>query len=391
MAFKRFLFVAGASLVLLNTATAASGELTITIREFTPGDESYALFKLTDAEGELAAEDTVNPSTCSNAVKEWQKGFSEFKTTSPADTVFETNKPISKKVSFVTLYNPGDVGNDPPEVTCSVATCKKTGGRREAGTAYGLVCSTKPDAAAKKEQFRGDVWSDITKALTEPQVTITEGKNCLTKLDAAREKAGLSKLEAAEDLYSVASETAASGVSKAVCDTLLSGSKFHPLEDGATLSKTFALFNLSKEGEGTPAAKTQTTPTEAQCSAAVEEFQKGFEEFENDPPVDKKVDYKTATSKQVSFVTLYNPDTKAKGQCSVATCKSPTITSDGVEVEPKTVTGLVCSTSPQAFEKESLFTKDQWNNIKSVLSNSASTTVPSILAVAALVAVALSP
>ncbi|KAL8440801.1 hypothetical protein Emag_007716 [Eimeria magna] len=122
-------------------------------------------------------------------------------------------------------------------------------------------------------------------------------------------------------------------------------------------------------------------------NAAVEEWQQGFEAFKDDPPVDKGVKYSEANSKQVSFLTLYNPDSKAEGQCSVATC---TVSEDtGGEGQEKTVSGLVCSTTPNVFGKESLFTQNQWDSIKGVLSNSASATVPSILALATLLIAAL--
>ncbi|KAL8442432.1 hypothetical protein Emag_006463 [Eimeria magna] len=154
-----------------------------------------------------------------------------------------------------------------------------------------------------------------------------DGNDCFTTLSAAREEAGLSALTKDTTLFSVAGEATARGVSKAVCDTFLTVGP--PLQ--------IPLY-LSAESS----------------RAAVRKWQQGFKAFEDDPPVDKGVEYAEANSEQISFVTLYNPDSQAKGQCSVATCKVSRATRD--HGEEKTVSGLVCSTIPKAFGSQSLLT-----------------------------------
>ncbi|KAL8451277.1 hypothetical protein Emed_002078 [Eimeria media] len=183
--------------------------------------ETYALFKLSEEGDEV----TVHASTCSDAVKQWQEGFSAFKDNSPADTDLKDSDPISNEASFLTLYNSGDQTSNQAQGQCSVATCTITSEAPEpetTKTASGLVCSTEPNALEKhKELFTEDVWTNIKNAFTEPQITITNESNCLTKLNAAREEAGLSSLAEDKLLLSVAEDEVASGVSKAVCDTLL--------------------------------------------------------------------------------------------------------------------------------------------------------------------------
>ncbi|KAL8431334.1 hypothetical protein ACSSS7_005349 [Eimeria intestinalis] len=89
---------------------------------------------------------------------------------------------------------------------------------------------------------------------------------------------------------------------------------------------------------------------------------------------------------EIAFVTLYNPVSPAQGQCALTTCKGTPEVSPAAQKAQTTVAGLVCVTEPNAFGESSLFTQQQWDNIKKVLSNSAVAAMPSLAAFAAVLA-----
>ncbi|KAL8451139.1 hypothetical protein Emed_002177 [Eimeria media] len=171
---------------------------------------------------------------------------------------------------------------------------------------------------------------------------------------------------------------------KSVCDTLLNGTAFSPSAE-TTPKGTYALYELG-DVQNPAENLANLDGISPKCEDAVTKWQEGFSSFEANPPVDKPLAYADATRAQVSFVTLYNPSDKPNGQCALAACQGTPKTSEGSQKagEKKTVAGLVCFTEPTAFGVTPLFTQDQWNNIKKVLSSSASTAVPSLMAMAAL-------
>ncbi|KAL8451138.1 hypothetical protein Emed_002176 [Eimeria media] len=219
--------------------------------------------------------------------------------------------------------------------------------------------------------------------------------SCITNMNTTRQAAGLGELQSTTDFVTQdpKAKAAPDGIWVDVCNTLLDGKDFTPSAD--KISKgTYALFGLG-EVDKEKQELTDLTNLDGltpQCDAAVKKWQEGFSSFEAKPPVDRAVQYTEATPEQVSFVTLYNPGSQPKGQCALAACKGkPQTTPPPGDDETKTVAGLVCFTEPNVFGNNPLFTQDQWNNIKKVLSSSASTAVPSLMAVAALMFAAFLP
>ncbi|KAL8451137.1 hypothetical protein Emed_002175 [Eimeria media] len=233
---------------------------------------------------------------------------------------------------------------------------------------------------------------------TDRKVVFQKQPSCITTMNATRQAAALGQLgdptESSTTIFAGTEKTAATPdkIWVDVCKTLLDGTDFAPTSDSDP-SGTYALYELGDVPNQTdpPADLTNIEP---KCDAAVKKWQEAFSSFEADPHVDKPLAYKGATRAQVSFVTLYNPKSPAQGQCALAACTGTPQTTEGSPqsgASKKTVAGLVCFTGPTAFGGNALFTQDQWNNIKKVLSSSASTAVPSLMAVAALMFAAFFP
>ncbi|KAL8436765.1 hypothetical protein ACSSS7_001467 [Eimeria intestinalis] len=219
---------------------------------------------------------------------------------------------------------------------------------------------------------------DSATAAASEDRTLKVGSNsfCLFAMTEAREAVGLgqvaSSLELIPDIYQIEKPT---GVWENVCDTLLDGKPFKPTTDP---KGTYALFGLGEAGQDSQ----EMELTASQCSAAVQSWQKGFSQFNADPPTKNKFDYVSASPEQVSFVTLYNPSPGGTGECAVATCKSTPTSRAG---KTRTVSGLVCMTSPNGFDNTPLFTEAQWKNIRKAFSSSASTAMPSLVALGVVV------
>ncbi|KAL8451280.1 hypothetical protein Emed_002081 [Eimeria media] len=195
--------------------------------------ETFALFKIEDSKYNQKLRATLSDELCSDAVKAWQGEFKEFEKNPTTLENLAYSDATPTQISFVTLYNPDPAATG----DCYVATCKTDNEARSA---------PQKEAAA-------------------------DGNNCLTKLNTAREEAGLSALTKDTNLFPEAPEESTSGVSRAVCDTLLNEAEFKPSEGDLASTGTFAVFKLSEEDEDGSAAEKQMTPTDAQCSAAVEE------------------------------------------------------------------------------------------------------------------------
>nr|WJJ67108.1 suface antigen 2 [Eimeria intestinalis] len=210
-------------------------------------------------------------------------------------------------------------------------------------------------------------------------VKVDEENNCLVALNAARQEAGLAPLEKDTRLIPSHDEEGPAGILVDVCKSLLDGNDFKPLEEYSVLS-TYALYNLGEVKDE------DLTKVDPQCGAAVKKWQEGFSAFEANSPVNRQPTYPETSSQEIAFVTLYNPVSPAQGQCALTTCKGTPEVSPAAQKAQTTVAGLVCVTEPNAFGESSLFTQQQWDNIKKVLSNSAVAAMPSLAAFAAVLA-----
>ncbi|KAL8451281.1 hypothetical protein Emed_002082 [Eimeria media] len=203
-----------------------------------------------------------------------------------------------------------------------------------------------------------------------PTVTVKKENACLEKMNEARVAARLQKFKSGTFDEVPKDKDSPDGVWAKVCKTLLDvrpptlcarwkvkSDKFEPEKDD---EGTYALFKLSKitEQEG------QAMVDDSQCSAAVQQWQEGFSEFEESSPAETEVQYEGAGSKKVSFVTLYNSHEDAASHCWVATCTKTNSLPDSGETK---VSGLVCYTKPNAFDEQTLFSQDDWNNIREAL------------------------
>nr|UUW39112.1 suface antigen 11 [Eimeria magna] len=227
---------------------------------------------------------------------------------------------------------------------------------------------------------------DSTARASDPvTLKLAEVTSCLTNINEARQEAGLTILKGSTDLvpedstFQSAGKAPPEGLWSQVCTNLLGGVESKAPKSSTTLG-TYAFFGLGEVEE-----QKNLTEIEPQCSAAVEKWQKGFSSFEADPPAGKKVEYNDVSPDQVSFVTLYNPVSEAKGQCAVATCKSSLPSRNTTKLPA----ALVCFTGSNAFNQDPLYTEDQWNKIRKAFGvNSASVAAPYALALATALAAA---
>ncbi|KAL8448007.1 hypothetical protein Emag_004121 [Eimeria magna] len=247
-----------------------------------------------------------------------------------------------------------------------------------------------------------------TEALPETTISLNDANDCLSGMDEAREAADLPTLTQ-DSLFPTVKAEEQDPFLQSICETLL---KEHTAETKATEGSkgTLAIFPLAEKAE-------------LDCSAAVENWQGGFTSFGENPPVkEDSLKYSDLDDQARSFVALYNPSDRIKGDCQVVVCKKqtaigqretggpkveevtetgggppqltvpsqPGAAEDGSgEAKDKTASALVCLTSPDAFAKNPLFSQQQWKKIAKALSNSTSFAVPTSLAFAAMLAVVL--
>ncbi|KAL8451284.1 hypothetical protein Emed_002085 [Eimeria media] len=185
---------------------------------------------------------------------------------------------------------------------------------------------------------------------------------CLSTINAARKEAGLGDLTPKDSLFSGA-EYNDQGLGQAIFETVLKGAPSGTVSGAQAYNGTYAVFALGESSD-------------PGCSAAVTSWQSGFSLFGQNAPSKDTVDIKKPQA--VSFLTLYNPYA-TNGYCKVADC-----TPQATEGSKKSA--LVCVTDPSVIGKDPMYTADQWEKIVKVFSSSASTAVPSLLAIAAVLA-----
>ncbi|KAL8450475.1 hypothetical protein Emed_002563 [Eimeria media] len=209
-----------------------------------------------------------------------------------------------------------------------------------------------------------------------PQATVEysliDASQCLTNVNEARQAAGLPK---AEKKSLLPSPPTPSALLKAACYYMLK--EYPDGEIEGEVKVTPALFPL--EGQANP-----------DCSAAVKNWQGGYQFFETHPPVNENVFYSGFDPQALAFVALYNPSNGIQGDCQVVVCskkpaqqqnpskqalpqeeqdeqsQSPEPEKEGNGESPpsggkdnatsKTASALLCVTSPDAFANKPLFT-----------------------------------
>ncbi|KAL8450478.1 hypothetical protein Emed_002566 [Eimeria media] len=165
------------------------------------------------------------------------------------------------------------------------------------------------------------------------------------------------------------------------CVSSMDGQEFL-LEEGQLTDGTYAFHRV-------PDAMTDSITDEnipySLCSAAVNWWKSRFSLFDWKPPV--KADFKTTDA--FSFLTLFNPSTASggpEGECKVAICtRAGTERSLGALKKAKAA-ALVCLTSPNPLNDTPIFSDEQWGQLMRYFRGSASATVPSVFAFAAVLA-----
>ncbi|CDJ67324.1 SAG family member [Eimeria necatrix] len=219
--------------------------------------------------------------------------------------------------------------------------------------------------------------------------SLGESVECLSEVNAAREAAGLPNFTAASDNNKLNDPT---GISldetnewTKVCTHLI------PTEAPEAMAAPSALKPFE---DGTYAFKSLTA-AQPNCKETVDYWKAAYKNFTGLPP--SKTDGETLYNNQdnVSFVALYNPSSNATADCRVVTCtQTTTSTTGGTEGgmlstyaddgTTKNGYALICKTMPAVFGSSgsALFTQEQWDRIISSLTGSASTAVPSFVALA---------
>ncbi|CDJ45667.1 SAG family member [Eimeria brunetti] len=225
-------------------------------------------------------------------------------------------------------------------------------------------------------------------------VKVEKESSCITDINKARQVVGFADLVQATD-----------------------GTEGKRLPDGVT-GKPEAQFTgsawepvckvlLPKSGGG-PAARTSITEFQSgtyafkslesdspECSTIVEEWKGSYKNFNGLPPPYSKDTELYKDQNNVSFVAMYNPSSGATADCRVVTCTKKTQTGTRAlaraaprngDLKVETGYALICMTVPDVLPKDKStapFTEDQWSQIVTAFEGSASTVLPSLLALAA--------
>ncbi|CDJ62586.1 SAG family member [Eimeria necatrix] len=230
-----------------------------------------------------------------------------------------------------------------------------------------------------------------TSSGTVPTIKYTaslgESVECLSEVNAAREAAGLPSFAEASDnnkLNDPKTETELQEGSdwRKVCEHLIPTDATEAMT-GRTSTKPFE--------KGLYAFKS-LDDAEPNCKETVDYWKAAFKNFTGLPPPKTEDEALYKDQDNVSFVALYNPSSSATADCRVVTCTQTTTTTpvDGVGSTyvgggtTKKGYALICKTMPSAFgdDGSALFTQEQWDRIISSLTGSASTAVPSFVALA---------
>ncbi|CDI86325.1 SAG family member [Eimeria praecox] len=220
----------------------------------------------------------------------------------------------------------------------------------------------------------------LSSAQNDPTYEVALGSEgqCLTEIDAAREKAGLAKFiqPTAEEATKRLPLATTTDAWSPLCKDLLNptGSKAAPaaaiedFEDG-----TYA-FEILKSGD-------------VDCEGTVSYWQSAFKNFDGLPPVnsDSAAVYKDKLN--VSFVALYNPSTGATADCRLATCTEKPATVKASESDASTNRQafiFICMTTPDVLQKDQKapFSQAEWDKISAAVKGSAAVALPSFIVVA---------
>ncbi|CDJ40615.1 SAG family member (sag8) [Eimeria tenella] len=219
--------------------------------------------------------------------------------------------------------------------------------------------------------------------------SLGQSVECLSEVNAAREAAGLPNFTEASDNNKLTdpngTELDDANDWKKVCTHLI------PTQAPKTMA---ASSSLKPFKDGTYAFKSLTA-AKPDCKETVDYWKAAYKNFTGLPP--PKTDNETLYKNQdnVSFVSLYNPSSSATADCRVVTCTQTTTSTTGgagggqlsTSAEDGTTKNgyaLICKTMPAVFGSDgsALFTQEQWDRIVSSLTGSASTAVPSFVALA---------
>ncbi|KAL8448006.1 hypothetical protein Emag_004120 [Eimeria magna] len=138
-----------------------------------------------------------------------------------------------------------------------------------------------------------------------------DANHCLSSMDEAREAADFPKLTKAA-LFPMVKAKEQDEFLQSICETLLE-------EDTAQARNT-------ETSKGTLAIHRRNGDADLDCSAAVKDWQGGFNSFGGNPPVKEESDeYSDLDDKARSFVALYNPSEKIKGECQVIVCEKKAV------------------------------------------------------------------
>lgn len=215
--------------------------------------------------------------------------------------------------------------------------------------------------------------------------------NCISEMNAAREKVGFAPVTA-QNPYVLPMDTSdQEQFVNFICTKMRQGGLSS--RDSIFNDLTFALAPQSGD--------------EPDCAEAVQYWESGFASFDGLPPrLSRKSDVEYEDTKKVSFIFLYNPGADQSVECGFVTCRASPPISDGAGtgLQPPqglpestnlggggsakdTLHGLLCQTSPGVLlDSRAPFDEAQWKKITNALAginNYASTALPTFLALAA--------
>ncbi|CDJ35224.1 SAG family member [Eimeria mitis] len=294
---------------------------------------------------------------CEAAVTYWKEAFTNFEGLPPANSTDTTVYKSAQNVSFISLFNP----KESPKVDCAYhqeqwdrITKAINSGSAAVPTFFAVAAAAVAAlllllslAAAAVLLARAD-GQEQENAATNKAVRV----DCSSQMNAARSLAGFTGFQAAADsadppeqlpIYSSNTEGRSGSTDPnteyltAVCKAM----------------KQNTATEVDIKPDGTYAYAVQEG-TDADCQAAVDHWKEAFTNFDGLPPTyDKSTDvYKSA--KNVSFISLFNPQENPKVDCAYFTCPAG-VKAKGVDSgtgDDKELKALLCVTTPKALTAE---------------------------------------
>ncbi|KAL8450477.1 hypothetical protein Emed_002565 [Eimeria media] len=213
-----------------------------------------------------------------------------------------------------------------------------------------------------------------TAAETTRTVELHDANQCLSTMNASRTRAGLSALTPKKNGLPLGKVNDPAGWNAEAT-----------LEADEEVKDYGEIFAFYRQADGS---------TQPDCSGAVKEWQKGYSILNKTPPVDTSIDDEMINDKTVFFLSLYNPYEEVQGDCRVIVCTEPVSpaqqTQPNEKADSKTGSGLLCMTSPNPFNREKVFTQEQWDKIGEAVASRASFVAPSLVVFVAVLAGAFS-